>query len=178
MSSGSYFPTGVKLVEIPKRGGGVRPLGIPTVTDRIAQMASVLILTPELESVFHEDSYAYRPHRGAHDALSKARERCWHYDWVVDLDISKFFDSIDHELLMKAVRRHTEIPWILLYIERWLKVPYILPDGSLQVREQGVPQGSVVGPVLANLFLHYAFDLWMSRVHPSIVWERYADDCI
>lgn len=178
MSSGSYFPSAVKLVEIPKSNGGKRPLGIPTVEDRVAQMAVVLTINPLIEPYFHADSYGYRPERSAHDALGTARERCWQYPWVLDLDISKFFDTINHELLMKALRRHVDIPWVLLYIERWLKVPYQLPDGSLQSRTQGVPQGSVIGPVLANLFLHYVFDKWMTLYHPHIRFERYADDSV
>jgi RNA-directed DNA polymerase len=137
-----------------------------------------MMLEPQIEPCFHEDSYAYRPNRSAHDAIAKARERCWKYNWVLDMDISKFFDSIDHELLIKAVRLHTDCVWVLLYIERWLKVPYELQDGSKIDRDKGVPQGSVIGPVLANLFLHYAFDKWMSRNYPHIPFERYADDTI
>ena len=178
MSSGSYFPSAVKLVEIPKSNGGKRPLGIPTVEDRVAQMAVVLTINPLIEPYFHADSYGYRPERSAHDAIGVARERCWQYPWVLDLDISKFFDTIDHGLLMKALRRHTDIPWVLLYIERWLKVPYQLADGHLLERTQGVPQGSVIGPVLANLFLHYVFDKWMTIYHPGIRFERYADDSV
>lgn len=178
MSSGSYFPPSVKLVEIPKPNGDKRPLGIPTVADRIAQMAAVMILEPQIEPCFHEDSYAYRPNRSAHDAIAKARERCWKYNWVLDMDISKFFNTIDHDLLIKAVKLHTDCAWVLLYIERWLKVPYELQDGSKIDRDKGVPQGSVIGPVLANLFLHYAFDKWMSRYYPHIPFERYADDTI
>jgi RNA-directed DNA polymerase len=178
MSSGSYFPPPVKLVEIPKSNGGKRPLGIPTVSDRIAQMAVVKLITPGIEPYFHEDSYAYRPHRFAHDAVAKAQERCWKYDWVLDMDISKFFDTIDQELLMKALKLHTKEKWVLMYIERWLKVPYEKHDGSIIPRDKGVPQGSVIGPVLANLFLHYTFDKWMEKTYSRIPFERYADDTI
>lgn len=178
MSSGSYFPEAVKLVDIPKSSGGTRPLGIPTVGDRIAQMSVVLLIENRLESIFHTDSYGYRPNRSAHDAIGKARERCWHYNWVLDMDISKFFDTIDHDLLMKAVELHVQEKWILLYIRRWLKVPYATSTGERIERKMGVPQGSVIGPVLANLYLHYTFDKWMSLYHPTIPFERYADDTI
>lgn len=179
MSSGSYMPSAVKLVEIPKGNSGeTRPLGIPTVVDRVAQMCAVMVLEPIIDPVFHENSYAYRPKRSAHQAVEAARRRCWKYDWVVDLDIRKFFDTIDHELLMKAVKIHTSEPWILLYISRWLKVPYQRKDGEQITRESGVPQGSVIGPLLANLFMHYTFDEWMRRKYPHIPFERYADDTI
>ncbi|MEA4918316.1 group II intron reverse transcriptase/maturase [Proteiniphilum sp.] len=178
MSSGSYFPNAVKLVDIPKSSGGTRPLGIPTVEDRVAQMAVVMLIEPRMEQEFHSNSYGYRPNRSAHDALAKARERCWRYDWVLDMDISKFFDTIDHDLLMKAVERHVQEKWILLYIKRWLKVPYATQTGERIERNMGVPQGSVIGPVLANLYLHYVFDKWMSIYYPSIPFERYADDTI
>jgi RNA-directed DNA polymerase len=179
MSSGSYFPPPVLRVEIPKDGGaGVRPLGIPTVSDRIAQMVVKQHLEPLLEVHFHEDSYGYRPGRSAHDALNVARQRCWKYDWVLDLDIKSFFDSIDWDLMLRAVRHHTDCKWVLLYVERWLRAPVCMPDGALVSREKGTPQGAVVSPVLANLFLHYAFDLWMRRTYPGIVFERYADDVI
>lgn len=178
MSSGSYHPMSVRLVEIPKSGGGTRHLGIPSVIDRIAQMSAVLVLQPKLDPIFHEDSYGYRPHRSAHQALERARKRCWQLDWVLDLEVSKFFDTIDHDLLMKAVKRHTSERWILLYIERWLKVPYEDKSGIRIVRTQGVPQGSVIGPILANLYMHYAFDEWMKRNYSYIVFERYADDVI
>ena len=178
MSSGSYFPCPVRLVEIPKGSGGTRPLGIPTISDRIAQMVVVLTLNPAVEPCFHQDSYGYRANKSAHQALSVARKRCWQYDWVVDLDIKAFFDTIDHELLMKAVRKHTNCPWVLLYIERWLKVPYQNELGERIARERGVAQGSVIGPLLANLFLHYAFDEWMRRNYPHIAFERYADDSV
>lgn len=178
MASGSYFAPPVKHVEIPKGDGSTRALGIPTVADRVAQMVAKKRLEPLLEPVFHNDSYGYRPGRSAHDALRVARTRCWQHDWVLDLDIKGFFDNIDHELLMRAVRKHTSCRWLLLYIERWLKADVCMPDGELLKRIKGTPQGGVVSPLLANLFLHYAFDGWMERTHPTISFERYADDII
>jgi RNA-directed DNA polymerase len=178
MSSGSYNPPAVKLVMIPKSGGGKRPLGIPTVSDRVAQMAAVLTLEGLLEPHFHENSYGYRPGKSAHQALEKARNNCWKYNWVLDMDIKSFFDTIDHELLLKALRKHTDSKWLILYIKRWLKVPYQTHKGEIIERSQGVPQGSVIGPLLANLFLHYAFDKWMKRNYPDVPFERYADDGI
>jgi len=177
MSSGSYFSSPVKRVEIPKERG-TRLLGVPTVTDRIAQTVVKNRLEPELEEIFHPDSYGYRPSKSAAEAVGVTRKRCWQYDWVLDLDISSFFDSIDHELLMKALRWHTDCKWILLYTERWLTAPVQLPDGTLQERDRGTPQGGVISPLLANLFLHYAFDAWMVKNHPEIPFERYADDII
>jgi RNA-directed DNA polymerase len=178
MSSGSYFPPAVRQVDIPKDEGRTRSLGIPTVSDRIAQTVVQRYLEPILEPVFHKDSYGYRPGKSAHDALAVARQRCWRQDWVLDLDIRSCFDELDWELLMRAVRYHTNCPWVLLYIERWLKAPVCMPDGALVSRKKGTPQGSVVSPILANLFLHYAFDMWMQRQFPACPFERYADDAI
>ncbi|MGC1922110.1 MAG: group II intron reverse transcriptase/maturase [Acidobacteriaceae bacterium] len=178
MSSGSYFPSPVKRVNIEKRGGGSRPLGIPTVSDRIAQAVVKGYLEPELEKHFHPDSYGYRPGKSALDAVGVARERCWRYAWVLDLDIKSYFDTISHELLLRAVRKHTDCPWVLLYIERWLQAPVQLADGALEPRERGTPQGSVISPLLSNLFLHYTFDRWMARNYPDIRFERFADDAL
>src|SRR6266568_2650595 len=179
MSSGTYFPPPVKAVEIPKpNGGGVRILGVPTVADRIAQTVVALRLEARTESIFHPDSYGYRPRKSAHDALRKCRERCWRKDWVLDLDIRKFFDSLDHNLVVRTVEANTADKWVLLYVRRWLKAPLQLPDGTLQERDRGTPQGSAVSPVLANLFLHYAFDMWMARNFPAVPFERYVDDAV
>lgn len=176
MSSGSYFPPPVRGVSIPKKSGGVRLLGVPTVADRVAQTTVKMVLEPMLEPVFHADSYGYRPNRSALDAVAVVRERCWKYEWVIEYDIKGLFDNIDHELLLKAVRKHCQCPWVLLYVERWLKAPMMMEDGTLVKRDKGTPQGGVVSPVLANLFLHYALDLWLSREHPGVKFSRYADD--
>ena len=178
MSSGSYFPPPVREGERPKEDGSKRKLGIPTVSDRVAQTVAKMYLEPKVEPYFHSDSYAYRHGKSAIEAVGVARQRCWRYDWVLDLDIKGFFDNIDHELMLCAVRKHTDCRWLLLYIERWLKAPVLSKDGSLVSRDKGTPQGSVISPVLANLFLHYAFDEWMGKNYPVITFERYADDII
>ncbi|MCA1682043.1 MAG: group II intron reverse transcriptase/maturase [Actinobacteria bacterium] len=177
MSSGSYFPGAVRAVEIPKKGG-TRVLGIPNVIDRVAQTVAVMALEPEVEKVFHGDSYGYRPGRSPVDALKVCRQRCWEKDWVIDLDVKAFFDSVPWDLMLKAVARHTDQKWVLLYVERWLKAPMLMVDGNLVQRVQGTPQGGPISPVLANLFLHYGFDTWMTREFPGIRFERFADDAV
>jgi RNA-directed DNA polymerase len=179
MSSGSYFPGPVRGVEIPKDGGaGVRLLGVPNTADRVAQTAAAMVLEAKLERVFHRDSYGYRPGRSAHDALATCRQRCWKQDWVLDIDVRAFFDSVPHSLLLKAVAHHTSERWVLLNVTRWLKAPMQMPDGTIVPREKGTPQGSPISPVLANLFMHYAFDTWMDREFPGCPFERYADDVV
>src|SRR3954465_7222856 len=179
MSSGTYFPPPVRAVEIPKpHGGGTRVLGVPTVADRIAQTVVALQLLPRMESIFHRDSYGYRPGRSPLAAVKKCRERCWKKDWVLDLDVQKFFDSVDHDLVVKAVEANTDQKWVVLYVKRWLKAPIQLPDGTVAQRDRGTPQGSAVSPVLANLFMHYAFDTWLAREFPTVEFERYADDAV
>lgn len=178
MSSGSYVPPPVLLVEIPKGDGRMRPLGVPTVGDRVAQTVAKMVLEPMVEPKFHPDSYGYRPGKSALDAVGMARQRCWRMDWVIDLDISGFFDNLSHELVIKAVKHHTDLAWLHLYVERWLTAPLQLEDGTLTERTAGTPQGGVVSPLLANLFMHHAFDDWMRRHHPGILFERYADDTL
>ena len=179
MASGSYFPGPVRAVEIPKDHGlGTRVLGVPNTADRIAQTAAAMLLEEKLEPIFHQDSYGYRPGRKAQDALAVTRRRCWKQDWILDLDVRAFFDSVPHDLLLKAVAHHTDERWVLLYIERWLKAPMQMPDGTLVAREKGTPQGSPISPLIANLFMHYAFDKWMDREFPGCPFERYADDAV
>lgn len=178
MSSGSYFPPPVKVVRIPKKDGGTRVLGVPTVGDRIAQTAVTLWLEPLLEPVFHEDSYGYRRGKSAHDAIAVTRERCWKSDWVLEYDIRGLFDNIDHHLLLKALRHHCRDKWVLLYVNRWLVIPMQENDRVLRNRTVGTPQGGPLSPVLANLFLHYALDNWLSSQHAGIPFCRYADDGI
>jgi RNA-directed DNA polymerase len=177
MSSGSYFPPPVKAVEIPKPGG-TRMLGVPTVGDRVAQTVVAMTLEARTESIFHDDSYGYRPGRSALQAVQQCRQRCWKKDWVLDLDVQKFFDSVDHALMVKAVEANTDQRWVVLYVKRWLVAPLQLSDGSLVERDRGTPQGSAVSPVLANLFMHYAFDLFLTREFPTVQFERYADDAV
>jgi RNA-directed DNA polymerase len=177
MSSGSYFPGPVRAVEIPKKGG-TRVLGIPNVIDRVAQTAAVLALEPSVEKVFHDDSYGYRPGRSPIDAVRVCRQRCWRRDWVIDLDVKAFFDSVPWDLMLNAVARHTDQRWVMLYVERWLKAPMLMPDGTLTHRTKGTPQGGPISPLIANIFLHYGFDMWMVREFPGVLFERFADDVV
>ncbi|WP_218673509.1 group II intron reverse transcriptase/maturase [Chromobacterium haemolyticum] len=172
LCSGSYLPPPVKGVPIPKKSGGVRMLGVPTVADRVAQTAVKLLLEPQIDPMFHPNSYGYRPGRSAHDAIALVRRRSWKYDWVVEFDIKGLF----HDLVMRALKKHCQTPWALLYVERWLKAPMQTADGALLERTRGTPQGGVVSPLLANLFLHYAFDVWVARNLRSVRFCRYADD--
>jgi RNA-directed DNA polymerase len=176
MSSGCYFPPAVRTVGIPKKDKRVRLLGIPTVSDRVAQMVAKRYLEPVLEPNFHQDSYGYRPEKSAIQAVEVTRRRCWKYDWVLEFDIKGLFDNMDWDLLMRAVRKHTDCKWMLLYIERWLKAPFHGEEGIRVERTKGTPQGGVISPLLANLFLHYVFDKWMERNYPQVPFCRYADD--
>ena len=178
LSSGTYFPPAVKAVNIPKKSGGTRTLGIPTVADRIAQTVVKMTFEPKVEKYFSENSYGYRPGKSALDAIDITRKRCWQYDWVLEFDIKGLFDNIDHELLMRAVTKHTNCKWELLYIRRWLTAPFKRASGEYENRKSGTPQGGVISPVLANLFMHYCFDKWMDINFPNNPWCRYADDAI
>ena len=179
MSSGSYFPPPVRAVEIAKaHGAGTRMLGVPTVADRVAQTAVAQELEAKVGPIFHPDSYGYRPRRSALDAVAACRRRCWQTNWVIDLDIARFFDSVPWDRVVTAVEANTDLPWVVLYVKRWLHAPVQLADGSLQVRHRGTPQGSAISPVLANLFLHYAFDVWLTREFSGVRFERYVDDAV
>lgn len=178
MSSGSYFPPPVLAVEIPKASGGTRMLGVPSIADRVAQTVVAARIEAVVEPVFHDSSFGYRPDRSALDAVGRCRERCWKYDWVIDLDVQKFFDSVPWDKIVAAVEAHISLPWVILYVKRWLAAPVQMPGGVLAGRDRGTPQGSAVSPVLANLFLHYAFDMWLARQFPDCPFERYADDAV
>jgi RNA-directed DNA polymerase len=180
MSSGTYFPPPVRAVEIPKSPGGTRMLGVPAVGDRVAQTVAAMALEPRAEAVFHGDSYGYRRNRGALDAVTTCRKRCWERAWVIDLDIRKFFDSVSWDLVMKAVQANVTHGqrWIVLYVKRWLAAPVSMPDGRMTERDKGTPQGSAISPVPANLFMHYAFGKWLEREFPVAEFERYADDAV
>ena len=179
LSSGTWFPPPVRAVEIPKpHGVGTRILGVPTVADRVAQTVVARVIEARAEPVFHPGSYGYRPGRSALDAVAVCRRRCWENDWVIDLDIRKFFDTMPWDLAVRAIQAVTDLPWVVLYVRRWLAAPLALPDGTLQQRDRGTPQGSAVSPVIANLFLHYAFDAWMTRTFPGVAFERYVDDAV
>jgi group II intron reverse transcriptase/maturase len=180
LSSGSYFPPPVLEKRIAKEDGSERILGIPTVSDRIAQGAIKLFVEERLDPIFHQDSYGYRSGKSAHQALEKCSQRCWTHNWALEVDIKSFFDTVRHDLVMKALHHHKMPKWVILYSKRWLQAPMAkaLGDCKTEAREVGTPQGGVISPLLANLFLHYAFDTWMERTNPTVPFERYADDIV
>jgi len=179
LSSGSYYPKAVREVEIPKKDGKKRKLGIPTIRDRIAQQVLKEYIEKRIDGLFHENSYGYRPLKSAHQAIEQVRKNSYKYDWVIDMDIHKFFDEIDHSLMMKALEHVIKEKWVLMYVERWLKMPIEKKDGTIEIRgEKGTPQGGVISPLLANLYLHYAFDVWLTKTHSEVSFVRYADDIV
>lgn len=178
MSSGTYFPKPVREVILPKPDGRERVLGVPTVAERVAQTVVRLHLEPTIEPIFHPDSYGYRPGKSALDAVGTARQRCWRYNWTIDLDIRGFFDNLDWDLALQTLQMHTDCKWALLYIDRWLRAPMQQKDGTLVARTKGTPQGSCISPLIANVFMHHAFDEWMQQNYPNVPFERYADDSV
>jgi len=179
LASGSYHPQAVREVEIPKKDGKMRKLGIPTLRDRIAQQVVKAYMEKRIDGMFHENSYGYRPLKSAHQAIEQVRQNCYKQDWVIDMDISKFFDEIDHELLLKGIRHVISENWVEMYVKRWLEMPVQKQDGSIHPKQgKGTPQGGVISPLLANLYLHYAFDMWLTRNYPESSFVRYADDIV
>lgn len=178
LTSGSYYPEPVKEVAIGKKDGGIRNLGIPTLLDRIAQEVVKHQLEKIVEPIFHQHSYGYRPHRSSHDAVKQSCSSCFNHDFAIDIDIKGFFDTIDHDLLLKSVAHYCQDKWILMYVERWLKAGVVRSDGQEMQTESGTPQGGVISPLLANIFLHIVFDSWMDKEHPEKPFERYADDIV
>jgi group II intron reverse transcriptase/maturase len=179
LASGSYHPQPVREVEIPKKDGSKRKLGIPTLRDRIAQQVVKDYMEKRIDKLFHENSYGYRPLKSAHQAIEQVRQNTFGFDWVLDMDISKFFDEVDHDLTLKAVSHVMEEKWVLMYVDRWLKMPVQKQDGTVEPKQgKGTPQGGVISPLLANLYLHFAMDKWLSNHYPTVRFVRYADDVV